>query len=305
MKTRAGLATGLSAVLIGAALLAGCGGAGQETPVAEDEVPRADPLPPPALTRVAAPSTSATPPPDAEVTPAPGIAFDEEQIAVLDTRTSRVRPRIAALVVTELQQLEMLLKATGPTASDRPMLLRRIAEDYAELEATASPPTAPASSPARRTLVARASRGAVRAYRALVEDPANASYPGGDEAQWYLAWEYARQGELADAQRAVWHLVTEHADSPLVGRGYFLIGAIFAAEARNDASKVEPADQAFDKAAESPEPRLASLARTVRDSERAAHGVTADDPAQRPAPAPPAASSPLSPLAPLAPLSRW
>ena len=51
-----------------------------------------------------------------------------------DQRQSALKQRVLALLITEIQQLESLFKSTDARSKDRPMLLRRMAEDYVELE---------------------------------------------------------------------------------------------------------------------------------------------------------------------------
>jgi hypothetical protein len=51
-----------------------------------------------------------------------------------DDRKSRLQQRALALLITEIQQLEQLNKATEANSKDRVGILRRLAEDYVELE---------------------------------------------------------------------------------------------------------------------------------------------------------------------------
>ena len=53
---------------------------------------------------------------------------------IRDQRQSALKQRVLALLITEIQQLESLYKSTELRSKDRPMLLRRMAEDYVELE---------------------------------------------------------------------------------------------------------------------------------------------------------------------------
>src|SRR5690606_18661433 len=54
-----------------------------------------------------------------------------------DTRKTRLQARARALLITEIGGLERLFKATPKKSPDRPQLIRRLAEGYAELEAAA------------------------------------------------------------------------------------------------------------------------------------------------------------------------
>src|SRR5260221_820103 len=51
-----------------------------------------------------------------------------------DVRQQALKQRALALLVTEIQQLESLYRSTEARSKDRPQLLRRLAEDYVELE---------------------------------------------------------------------------------------------------------------------------------------------------------------------------
>ena len=65
-------------------------------------------------------------------------ASDTADVSMLagirDERQTALKQRVLALLVTEIQQLESLYKSTDARSKDRPMLLRRLAEDYVELE---------------------------------------------------------------------------------------------------------------------------------------------------------------------------
>ncbi len=170
--------------------------------------------------------------------------IEELVVAMRDARRSRLRPRTVPLVVTELQQLETLLRVTPPEARDHPMLLRRIAEDYAELETAAAPDP-------RKVEAARA--GAIRAYSDLLATRL-ASYPLVDEVEYYLALEYERAGELPSARRLYLELITRSPASRYVPLAYFAFGEAFWREAQADPSKLDLAKEAFLEVTKSPPP---------------------------------------------------
>src|ERR1019366_7039687 len=115
---------------------------------------------------------------------------DISMIGVRDARQSALKQRALALLVTEIQQLESLLKATENTSNDRPKLLRRLAEDYVELEnaafrekteaevkrdgfKTSNPRQAQAQqsiATSRKTTMERSRKAAIRYYSLLVDD---------------------------------------------------------------------------------------------------------------------------------------
>ena len=109
---------------------------------------------------------------------------------VRDQRQIALKQRVLALLVTEIQQLESLFKSTDLQSKDRPMLLRRMAEDYVELENAAfrekteaeiTRDEYKATNPreagkqqaivnARKTTMERARKAAIADYTSLVTD---------------------------------------------------------------------------------------------------------------------------------------
>ena len=222
-------------VAVGLAL-AGCGSsAGELAPSTSVDNPGA--VPRAAEHARYAPSTAG--PAEASDNPVPRLIA-----AMRDPRRSRLQPRALALIVTEIQQLEALKSVTEPSSPDHPMLLRRLAEDYAELEIAGAPD-------ARKVEAARA--GAIRAYRELVTTH-GATYPRVDEVRYFLGWEYELGGDLPDARRTYFELITQSPASRYVPLSYFAFGEAFFREAEADASKLELAKQAYLKVATFPPP---------------------------------------------------
>jgi tetratricopeptide (TPR) repeat protein len=199
-------------------------------------------------------------------------------------RDARRRPpRAVALLVVEIQQLESLLQATSAAAPDRPVLLRRLAEDYVELEKAG----------ANASVVDRARKAAIRYYTALVDEYAGhpsptfpsavpAEYAQLDEATYYLAYEHERAGDDASARRAYLQLIQRWPASRFVPRAYLAFGDLFFGEAMSDASKWELAGAAYAKVLASPPPanevygyawyRLAYVVANQGDRARALQG---------------------------------
>jgi len=63
-----------------------------------------------------------------------GSADVQMLAGIRDQRQTALKQRVLALLVTEIQQLESLYRSTEARSKDRPQLLRRLAEDYVELE---------------------------------------------------------------------------------------------------------------------------------------------------------------------------
>ncbi len=216
--------------------------------------------------------------------PAPLPAVDLSGDGLRDPRAIALKQRGLALLITELQQLEALLKSTGLSSHDRPMLLRRLAEDYVELENAASRAmtvagmtgaqyrtTNPrlagqwkATENARRTTTDRARKAAIAAYTMLVTDYAgqpSPSFPTAppayallDEAYYYLAYEYEQAGDTASARRVYLDLITRAPASRYVASAYLAFGELFFTEAMGDPAKWEPARLAYQQVVSRPPP---------------------------------------------------
>jgi TolA-binding protein len=221
---------------------------------------------------------------------APIFELDEAEAPALDPRTAQLHRRALPLLVTELQQLETLVRATGPGSRDLLPLLRRLAEDYVELAAVADAEADAAQARAdaatargRRTIARRARRSAILRYGTVIEQAQRTPNLTLDEVHWYRALEYARAGDVANARREALNVVTQHPNSDHVSRAYFLFGAAFAAERSGDPSKHTAAEQAFAKAAASREPALrrVALLRLKKEADAAGDTTGADEAARR------------------------
>ncbi|MEA2747901.1 MAG: hypothetical protein QOI41_2044 [Myxococcales bacterium] len=153
-------------------------------------------------------------------------------IPARDPRLARNRQRSRALIVTELDALLNLFGATQASAPDRPALIKRIAEGYAELSQSAD---------ARVT--ASAHGNALKFYELLATD-----YPKDvqvDEAYYYAGLEQEMLGNLRDARKSYYELIKSSPQSKLIPLAYFAFGEMFFAEAANDPSKDDLALQAY------------------------------------------------------------
>jgi tetratricopeptide (TPR) repeat protein len=195
-------------------------------------------------------STTPTAPPSATPSSpnasAPTGATNSAAIArVRDPRMSRVRARALALLVTEIQQLEHLASATPDTQPDKVAMLRRLAEDYVELETAAS-------AAGRAPIVASAQKAAIKDYDALIQGyPA---YPMIDEARYFDALEHESAGDLAGTRRLYLELIAQNPTSKYVPYAYFAFGEMFASEGARDPSRLDLALQAYQKAVAAPPP---------------------------------------------------
>jgi TolA-binding protein len=183
---------------------------------------------------------------------------------LLPARDPRAKshPRPRALLVTELQGLTSLLAATAQSAPDRPQLLRRIADDYAELARTSLASGGP-NDPVTRAARARA----VDFYTQLEAVPA---YGKLDEVLYYKGLELEMSGDLTGARRTYYDLIRKAPQSKLVGHAYFAFGEMFFDEAVADPSKNDLALQAYTEVLKQPASALApeSLLRSGQVAER-------------------------------------
>jgi tetratricopeptide (TPR) repeat protein len=222
-------------LLLGLSVTA-CGHASDPTPADPPVQPLVIGKSPPMPIATAADPTPVPVPDDAPIAATTTLA-----IPARDPRIARSHPRGRALVVTELQALENLFTATASTAPDRPALIRRVAEDYAELARSADAPTA-----------ASAHRGALKYYEMLVNE--YPKYAQVDEAWYYAGLEHDLAGDPRNARRAYYQLIKSSPQSRLIPLAYFAFGEMFFTEAASDPSKDQLALQAYAEVLKYPPP---------------------------------------------------
>jgi tetratricopeptide (TPR) repeat protein len=266
-------------VLFGAVALAACSGGAQvvTAPVA----PRSDVAP-----RPAAQTATAGPRDEAIVSPVESPAEDPSDAgttvsaivlkptptfdAALFRDDRYVRSKPLGVLVADVENVEWLLESTPVTSSTRPALLRKAAEDYVQLE------TAPFAQPSTRrprpTLgavrlrTARfASTAAITNYEKLVTEysgrpsqafPSNPppAYSYLDEAAYFLAYEYERAGDFANARRMYSWLIAQAPRSRYIPRAYLAFGEMLFSEAASDSTKWDQAQAAYTKVLAWPPP---------------------------------------------------
>jgi TolA-binding protein len=165
------------------------------------------------------------------------------------------------------------------------MLLRRLAEDYVELENAAFTEktqaeirrdelkkTKPSDAGKQQSIVnARqktmdlARRAAIKYYTTLVTDYAGQPSPNFqqnpppadpklDEIYYYLAYEYEQSGDTTNARRVYLDLITKTPNSRYISNAYLAFGELFFNEAMADPAKWEPAKQSYQKVITKPPP---------------------------------------------------
>lgn len=201
---------------------------------------REEPEPPKAPAPVAIPADP-VPPASQPVVPA-GAKLD----VVRDLRPPILAPRRPQLLTTVLQGLESLFAATPQSSPDRPNLIKRLADSYAELAAAALLPGG------KPTTVRAARAKAISYYSMLVAQyPKWCAAPGAsapaceDETLYHLALEYERSGDVASARKAYFNLIKDHPQSSFVPGAYLAFGEMFFDEGLKDPTKLPLAEQSY------------------------------------------------------------
>jgi tetratricopeptide (TPR) repeat protein len=214
-----------------------------------------------------------------------GTADVQMLAGIRDARQIGLQQRALALLVTEIGQLESLYKTTDLRSKDRQQLLRRLAEDYVELEnaafrektiAEVKRDSLKATNPTdagkqqqlanqRKTTMDLSRKAAISYYSTLVNDysgtpsktfPQNPppAYPLLDEVYYYLAYEYEQAGDTTNARRVYLDLITKTPTSKYIPNAYLAFGELFFNEAMSDPSKWDPAKQAYQRVIAKPPP---------------------------------------------------
>ncbi len=189
-----------------------------------------------------------------------------------DDRKSRLQQRAKGLLIGEIQGLENLFANTPGNSPDRLQLVRRLAEDYVELENAGFTEktqaeikrdelkkTDPGGAGRQQaivnqanTIMLKARQKAIAFYTSVTTDFPN--YPQLDEVLYYLAYEY-EQGNNADmARKTYYQLIQTRPNSKYIPNAYLAFGELFFNEAQGDPSKWSAAQQAYTKVIGFPPP---------------------------------------------------
>ena len=203
-----------------------------------------------------------------------------------DSRQIRLAQRQKGLLVTAISQTEEVLQITQPTAPDRPIILRRLAEDYVELESLAMREKVNAEVARdkanqsgsrgeagrqqaivkdRETLVGNARKFAIQNYASLVAEYSGAPSPRFqnnppaklkdlDEVMYYLAYEHEQAGDDKSAIKVYRDLIQKEPQSKYVLNAYLAFGELFYAQAQQDPTLWVTAKGAYEKVVASPPP---------------------------------------------------
>ena len=240
-----------------------------------------------------------------------GLATSEADLAaqVQDSRKSRWSPRAMPLVVAELQTLERLLASTPSNAPDKPRIIRRLGEEYVELEYTALREKQRLSSTSGSSgteqnakfdkVIKAAQTMSIKHYRELLDrhpnfcqsphpsDPAK-SQGCNDEVLYFLGLEMQHVDQLPNARKYYFQLIKDFPQSKWIAHAYLAFGELFYSEAIGDPTKWEYARLSYEEVLKYPPPqndtygfaryRLAQVHHHKRDEPAAlAHFVQAID----------------------------
>ena len=198
-------------------------------------------------------------------------------------RQKRMQKATQQLLVTEIANVERLLRATTRKSPDRPTLMRRLADNFVELESVAfrdkieadvraqalkakDPQQARAALELAHkadAVLGLARRNAIDYYGRLAEQyPSWCQFPQqkpgyqgcADEVLYYLAYEHEQAKELDQARDVYLELVDHWKSSRFVPHAFLAFGELFFAEAQGDPSKWSLAEQAYGNVVKAPPP---------------------------------------------------
>ncbi len=202
----------------------------------------------------------------------PNVPSEQMTAAQRDDRKNRLQARQRALLATEISGLENLYGGTPANSPDRIQVLRRLAEDYVELESAAfrdktnaeikrdelkkSNPSG-AGQQQTQVQVAAGIMGKARTnaekYYAVIDNE-YPNYPQLDEVLYYLAYEYEQANDNANARRVYYELIQKRPNSKYIPNAYLAFGELFFNEAQGDPSKWSFARDAYVKVIGYPPP---------------------------------------------------
>lgn len=190
-----------------------------------------------------------------------------------DARKSRLQARARALLITEISGLESLYGKTRKKSTDRPQLVRRLAEAYVELESAANRDKTQAEINAddaknkrdktkydkargeaakAKKIVDSARQNAIKYYSVMKNDYPD--YSKLDEILYYLAYEYEQAAKLDDARKVYLELIQKAPKSKYIPNAYLAFGELFFQEAMGEPEKWALAATAYKEVLKYPPP---------------------------------------------------
>lgn len=187
-------------------------------------------------------------------------------------------------LLREIANVAKLYRDTPKSSKEKPQLLRRLADNYAELEADLFQEQVETEAESQRLRrknpkkarelaakakdikkrVGKARKEAIRHYKRLAnkhekfcqfpDKPKLADRGCADQALYYLAYEYELDNNFDDAREIYLRIVTDWPKSKYVPHAYLAFGELFFSEAQGDPAKWPLAAQAYEKVIAFPPP---------------------------------------------------
>jgi hypothetical protein len=166
--------------------------------------------------------------------------------AVRDLRPGILSPRSYRLVIVEVQNLESLFASVPASSPDRPKLIRRLADTYAEIG------VAVLSQGGKPQIITAARPRAIMYYTMLLTQyPRWCASPGAnaagceDETLYHLGLEYERSGDTAQAWSTYSKLINQLPRSSFAPSTHLALGELSFEEAARNPSWLPLAEQAY------------------------------------------------------------
>jgi hypothetical protein len=205
-----------------------------------------------------------------------------------DPRPHVHKPRSASLLKTEIRQLKALFEVTPRESPERPLILRRLADDNAELAWAA-----PREAESARSQAIQYYNMLATSYKTHCSSPP--SKRCADEVLYLMGLEQELLGRLDEARKSYLALVQSFPQSTYVPYTYFAFGEHFFKEAmEQDRSKLPMAKQIYEKVTQFPDSPIVpeAMLRLAQIADAEGDVVTAEQhrkraAAMRPAPVEP------------------
>ncbi|MBI5535058.1 MAG: hypothetical protein HY898_20190 [Deltaproteobacteria bacterium] len=189
----------------------------------------------------------------------PGGPTEKMAASQRDVREATLKPRVRALLISEISGLESLYSTTPRNSPDRVQIMRRLAETYVELESAAFRDKTEAeikknkADADKAAKVLTASRQNAIKYYGYLKDQ-YPSYSKLDEVLYYLAYEYEQAQDIPNALKVYHELIQKAPNSKYIPSAYLAFGELFFGQAQGDPSKFELAKQAYSEVIKYPPP---------------------------------------------------
>ncbi len=175
---------------------------------------------------------------------------------VRDQRRLRIKPKSTRLLLVELSNIGRLFQATPKKDKDRPRLILRLAEGYAEAAVAFGKKADLRRAKSFRDNAIKFYKKLTAQYPKWCQAPRNPAGKRGciDRVLYYLGYEYELHGDLSKARHTFLELVQNWKKSSFVPLTYFAFGELFLDEARSDPSKWPVAGNFYQEVLKYPAP---------------------------------------------------